>query len=123
MNIHTDPTLNELRVAYKRAKANVIAALDYTCTGQVYTYTRGSRTYVKWQTCSRAKRIQRTFALAALEPLTAGVHAHHCLQKKLEQYYTASQNYRLYALQHGATEPPVQKKNCATWKKKSIMMP
>jgi len=109
INTHTDPTLNQLLDAYQRAKADVIAALDYPCTGQVYTYTRGSRTYVKWQTCSRGRRVQRTFALAALEVLTAGVQAHHRLQEKLEQYYTASQNYRLYALQHGTAESPVQK--------------
>ena len=40
MNTRTDLTLKKLRDACQRAKADVIAAMDYPCNLHVYTHRR-----------------------------------------------------------------------------------
>lgn len=101
---------DQVLAAYEHAKADVLQALDeYPCAGQVYTYTRATRTYVKWQACHNGTRRQRTFPLSALEELTAGVQAHERLQTALQQLYAAAHAVRVQRIHAGTVDAPSKK--------------
>ena len=93
MKTHVQKEIEKLKQKCDDALHQLIYTTDHPCRGQVYTFEKGNKTYVKWQICVNGKRKQRSFKLDALEILTTGIEAQKTFTKRLETYFTACDSY------------------------------
>lgn len=100
-------SLNSLKAKCDDARKQLLLLSEHPCRGQIYSYERAGRRYVKWQCCVNGTRRQRTVRAEAMEPLLAGMAAQQEMYARLEEYLDACDEYMAAKIRAAKTDVSV----------------